>query len=228
MIFKKFKRLLDVIFSIIVIVLFAPVLVLVCLFSMIIHGMPIFYISKRMVSEKKLIKIVKFRSMVKDAKSNKYNLDEKYMKNGYLDIPLTAEVFTPYGRFLENTQLVELPQVFAVLFGYISFVGNRPLPENNVDILRKEFPNDWQKRFDSPAGLTGISQVVGKLTLSPKQRLELEGLYSRVYHEGNIIKVDLYVIISTIKLIIIRKPSAYRSFKTAKLFLESCIKKWIY
>ena len=66
---------------------------------------------------------------------------------------------------------MELPQVFAVLFGYISFVGNRPLPENNVDLLRKEFPNDWQKRFDSPAGLTGISQVVGKLTLSPKQRL---------------------------------------------------------
>ena len=55
-----------------------------------------------MVSEKKLIKIVKFRSMVKDAKSNKYNLAEKYMKNGYLDIPLTAEVFTPYGRFLEK------------------------------------------------------------------------------------------------------------------------------
>ena len=81
MMFKKFKRLLDVIFSIIVIVLFSPVLVLVCLCSIIIHGVPIFYISKRMVSEKKLIKIVKFRSMVKDAKSNKYNLAEKYMKN---------------------------------------------------------------------------------------------------------------------------------------------------
>tara|TARA_Y200000002_G_C22508737_1_gene590340 strand:- start:109 stop:786 length:678 start_codon:yes stop_codon:yes gene_type:complete len=225
MIFKKLKRFLDIIFSVLVIVLFAPVLVLVCFFSMIINGLPVFYISNRMVSEKKLIKIVKFRSMVKDAKSSKYNLAEKYMKNGYLDIPLTAEVFTPYGRFLENTQLVELPQVFAVLFGYISFVGNRPLPENNVDILREEFPKDWQKRFDSPAGLTGISQVVGKLSLSPKQRLELEGLYSRVYNEGNIIKVDLYVIISTIKLILIRKPSAYRSFKTAKLFLESCIKK---
>ncbi len=225
MIFKKFKRLLDVIFSIIVIILFTPVLLLVCLSSLVIHGSPIFYISKRMVSEKKLIKIVKFRSMVKDAKSKKYNLTQKYMKNGFLDIPLTDEVFTPYGRFLENTQLVELPQVFAVLFGYISFVGNRPLPENNVDILRKKFPKEWQKRFNSPAGLTGISQVVGKLTLSPKQRLELESLYSRVYHEGNIIKVDLYVIISTIKLIILRKPSAYRSFEAAKLFLESCIRK---
>ena len=179
MIFKKFKRLLDVIFFDYCNCSFCSSIS----FSMFMfHDYSWYaniYISKRMVSEKKLIKIVKFRSMVKDAKSKKYNLAEKYMKNGYLDIPLTAEVFTPYGRFLENTQLVELPQVFAVLFGYISFVGNRPLPENNVDILRKEFPNDWQKRFDSPAGLTGISQVVGKLTLSPKQRLELESLYSR-------------------------------------------------
>ena len=50
------------------------------------------------------------------------------MKNGYLDIPLTSEVYTPFGKFLEKTQFVELPQVFYVLLGKISFVGNRPLP----------------------------------------------------------------------------------------------------
>ena len=225
MIYKITKRIQDIILSMLVIIFFTPILIIVIFFVMIMQGFPIFYISDRMVSRNKSIKIIKFRSMVRDAKSSKYNLDKKYMKNGYLDIPLSSKVFTPLGRFLEQTQLVEVPQVFAVLFGYISFVGNRPLPLNNINRLKESFPDNWYKRFDSPAGLTGITQVVGKLTLTPEKRIELENLYSKVYNKGNIIKVDIFVFISTIRLIILRKPSAYVSFETAKSFLLSCIKK---
>ena len=86
-----------------------------------------------MITETKEIQIIKFRTMVKDAKSKKYGLEKKYMVKGYLDIPLEAEVYTPIGRFLEKTQLVEVPQVLHVLSGKISFIGNRPLPQKNIE-----------------------------------------------------------------------------------------------
>ena len=168
MLYRICKRIEDIIFSIILIVLFLPILIPIFFISFLLQGWPVFYVSKRMISTEKEIKIFKFRTMVKDAKSDKYGLEKKYMKNGYLDIPLTSEVYTAFGKFLEKTQFVELPQVFYVLLGKISFVGNRPLPRNNVEILKEQFPNDWHKRFNSPAGLTGIAQVVGKLILNPK------------------------------------------------------------
>jgi lipopolysaccharide/colanic/teichoic acid biosynthesis glycosyltransferase len=163
--------------------------------------------------------------MVKNAKSDKYGLEYKYMKDGYLDIPLDSEVYTPIGRFLEKTQIVEVPQVFAVLFGKISFVGNRPLPIKNVELLKKKFPEKWERRFNSPAGITGISQVVGKLLLMPDQRIELECLYSKVYQEGNVLKADAYIFFSTIILLFLKDAVAYRSYDSAKKMLLACLKK---
>ena len=138
---------------------------------------------------------------------------------------MTSEVFTPFGIFLEKTQFVELPQVVYVLLGKISFIGNRPLPKINVDILKENFPNEWHKRFDSPAGMTGIAQVVGKFELSPEQRLELECLYSEVYQEGNILKADAYIFFSTIILLLLADTVAYRSYESAKKVLLSCLNK---
>ncbi len=219
------KRIEDIIFSLSVLVILSPILFLLSLVSFLLQGWPIFYVSRRMVTVKKEINIIKFRAMVKDAKIEKYGLEKKYMKKGYLDIPLSSEVYTPIGRFMEKTQLVEVPQVIHVLLGEISFVGNRPLPKKNVNLLKENFPDQWQKRFNSPAGMTGITQVVGKLNLDAKQRLELESLYSDVYMNGNVLKADVYIIFSTIILILLRGPGAYRSYNSAKKVLMSCIKK---
>ena len=225
MFYRFIKRIEDIIFSLTVLLIFLPILIVISFISLIIQGWPILYISKRMVSSEKEVKIYKFRTMVNDAKSDKYGLENKYMKNGYLDIPLTSEVYTSFGKFLEKTQFVELPQVVYVLLGKISFVGNRPLPRNNVELLKEQFPNDWHKRFDSPAGLTGISQVVGKLILNPEQRLELESLYSKVYQEGNVLKADAYIFFSTIILLLLHDSVAYRSNESAKKVLLSCLNK---
>jgi lipopolysaccharide/colanic/teichoic acid biosynthesis glycosyltransferase len=223
--YKIIKKIEDIIFSLIIIVTFSPILLLCSILSLLIQGWPIFYISKRRVGINKVINIIKFRTMVKDAKSDKYGLEKKYMKDGYLDIPLEAEVYTTIGRILEKTQIVEVPQAFSVLFGNISFVGNRPLPEKNIELLKKKFPNNWEKRFNSPAGMTGISQVVGKFKLSSRQRLELESLYSEVYQKGNVLKADAYIFFSTIILLLFRDPVAYRSYENAKKILVSCLNK---
>ncbi len=225
MFYKYIKRVEDIALSLIILIIFSPIIILFSISSLIMQGWPIFYISKRMVGINKTISIIKFRTMVKDAKSDKYGLEKKYMKDGYLDIPMESEVFTPIGRILEKTQLVEVPQVFAVLFGKISFVGNRPLPMKNVELLKKKFPEKWEERFNSPAGITGISQVVGKFILTSEQRLELEALYSKVYQEGNVLKADAYIFFSTIILLLLRNSVAFRSYDSAKKMLLSCLNK---
>jgi len=223
--YKIIKKIEDIIFSLIIIVTFSPILLLCSILSLLIQGWPIFYISKRRVGINKVINIIKFRTMVKDAKSDKYGLEKKYMKDGYLDIPLDSEVYTTIGRILEKTQIVEVPQVFAVLFGKISFVGNRPLPKNNIELLKMKYPEIWKGRFKAPAGITGISQVVGKFELTSDQRLELECLYSKVYEEGNVLKADVYIFFSTIILLLLHESVAYRSYESAKNVLLSCLKK---
>ena len=134
MFYHFIKRLEDIFFAIIILVVFFPVIILFSFLLLIIEGWPVFYISKRMIKKDKEINIIKFRTMVKDAKSKKYNIS-KYMREGYLDVPLSSKVYTKIGRFLEKTQLVEVPQVLHVLFGQISFIGNRPLPKDNIELF---------------------------------------------------------------------------------------------
>lgn len=221
--YRLVKKIEDLTLALLILFFLTPFLIVIIFLSIIIQGRPVFYVSKRMISKQKEISIYKFRTMVRDAKEPKYNLEGKYMVKGYLDIPLESEVYTALGRFLEKTQLVEVPQIFHIFSGKLSFIGNRPLPKKNVDLLKESFPNTWQKRFNCPAGLTGIAQVVGKFNLSPKKRIELESLYANVYNHGNVLKADAYIFFSTIILVLLRRPSAYRSYEKAKSILESCL-----
>jgi len=223
--YRSIKKVEDIVFSLSTLIIFLPIIIIIIILSFFIQGRPIFYISERIVGFQKKIHIIKFRTMVKDALNPKWKLEEKYMKDGYLDVPVYSKVYTPFGRFLEKTQLVEILQVFQVLFNHMSFVGNRPLPEKNVELLKKRFPDKWQERFKSPAGMTGITQVAGKFNLTSEQRLELESLYSKVFHEGNILKADAYIFFSTIILLLLKDASAYRSYDSAKNVLVACLRK---
>ncbi len=223
--YRIIKKVEDIVFALSILIIFLPIIIIIIILSFFIQGRPIFYISERIVGLQKKIHIIKFRTMVKDAKNPKWGLEEKYMRDGYLDVPIYSEVYTPFGRLLEKTQLVEILQVFHILLNHMSFVGNRPLPEKNVELLKKKFPNTWQERFKSPAGMTGIAQVAGKFNLTSEQRLELESLYSKVYHEGNILKADAYIFFSTIILLLLKDASAYRSYDSAKNVLTACLNK---
>lgn len=200
------KRGLDIVGSAMLILFLLPFFFLVTVAIWLLEGRPVFYSSKRMVAKDKEATIIKFRTMVPDATDPKYQLEERFMRDGYLDIPLACEVYTPIGRWLERLQIVELLQLFNVLAGQMSFIGNRPLPRRNVELLNNI--GNWESRFDSPAGISGISQVVGKYGLSPGERLELEALYSKVYSEGNILWCDLMIVKYTLRLLVTGKPVA--------------------
>lgn len=139
------------------------------------------------------------------------------MRDGYLDIPLDCEVYTGIGKFLERSQIVEILQLYNVLFHGMSLIGNRPLPAENLKLL-SEMPN-WDVRFMSPAGMTGITQIVGKHNLMPADRLELETLYSKVYLNGNILICDLKIIWNTLRMILLGKIT-HRSH-AKKILLKS-------
>ena len=207
--FNIIKRFIDILLSIFIFMVFAPLLILIPILILILEGHPIFYISQRMVTSKKLIRIIKFRTMYRDATSEKYQLNERYMRNGFLDIPLECEVYTPIGRLLERTQLVEILQILNIVMGNMSFVGNRPLPKANIELLMQF--SDWEGRFSSPAGITGISQIAGKYDLHPLERLHLERMYSSVYTNpnGNILLCDLLIIWHTCLVLLTGKYLGY-------------------
>lgn len=206
------KRAIDVFVASAILLLLSPVLVGVALLIWILEGRPIFYVSRRYVSVRRAIPVYKFRTMVRDASDPKYRLRERFMRDGYLDIPRTCEIYTPIGRLLERLQIVELPQMLNVVLHGMSLIGNRPLPEENVGLLKKH--RGWRRRFESPAGITGIAQVVGKLQLTPEQRLELEGAYSELYQRGNIVRCDTVIFFETLKVILFSRGTdiarAYR------------------
>jgi len=222
--YRIIKKIEDIVFSLSILIIFLPIIIIIIILSFFINGCPVFYVSERIIGLNKKIRIIKFRTMVKDAKSSRWGLEDKYMKDGYLDVPIFSDVYTPFGRFLEKTQLVEILQIFHVLFNHMSFVGNRPLPEKNVDLLKLKFPDTWHERFKSPAGINGIAQIAGKFNLNSEQRLELESMYSKVYHEGNVLKADAYIFFSTIILLLLKDASAYRSYDSAKNVLTACLK----
>jgi len=204
---KFLKRNMDIFLTLLALLILLPVYLFVGLCILILEGRPIFYKSLRYISPTKGVWVYKFRTMVKDATHPKYRLEERFMKDGYLDIPRHAEVYTTIGKILELTQLVETPQFFNILLGQMSIIGNRPLPYNNVELLKNK--KGWEERFSSPAGITGISQIVGKFNLTAEKRLQLEVLYSRVYRFGNSLRCDLYIIYRTIIFILFGKSLSY-------------------
>lgn len=217
------KRTTDLFLSIIILVPLIPILIVISLICYLIMGSPVFYYSRRFITSERQITIIKFRSMVKNAVSEKYKLNQRYMQNGFLNIPLSDEIYTPFGRILELTQLVESPQIFLVLSGYLSLVGNRPLPMANRDLIKESFPHLWEKRFEAPAGITGIAQVVGKYDLSAEQRLYLESLYAQVFRRGNIFKADMIICWYTFTRLVLRGKKYTLDFKNAETFLKNCL-----
>lgn len=213
------KKIFDILIAATLLVALLPILLFAATLIRILEGAPIFYMSRRFISADKSVTIFKFRTMVKDATSPKYQLKERFMRDGYLDIPLTCEVYTPIGRLLERSQLVETLQLLNILFDSMSFVGNRPLPKDNIELLKKF--DGWQERFDSPAGITGISQIAGKYGLLPQQRLYLERMYASIYKnpDGNIILCDLYIIGYTILLLL---TGRYLDYDKAVALLIRC------
>jgi exopolysaccharide biosynthesis polyprenyl glycosylphosphotransferase len=143
------KRTFDLIFSVIVMILGAPVFFLVWAAIKITSPGPVFFKQQRSGRWGELFYIYKFRSMRTDAES-------MGLKHSQGD---NDPRITPIGRILRKSRLDELPQFINVLKGEMSVVGPRPLYKYDVDMLMEAAPHDFQRLLTVKPGITSIGQI---------------------------------------------------------------------
>jgi lipopolysaccharide/colanic/teichoic acid biosynthesis glycosyltransferase len=176
------KRAFDVSVASLIIVLASPVLFLIALLIKLESPGPIIYRSRRVGTGYQVFHFLKFRSMYRDADQRLKDLQHlnQYQdsENGSLFVKFNNDPrVTKVGRFIRKTSLDELPQLFNILKGDMSIVGNRPLPLYEAEQLTRD---GWAKRFLAPAGLTGLWQVTkrGKNNMSTEERIALDCTYA--------------------------------------------------
>jgi lipopolysaccharide/colanic/teichoic acid biosynthesis glycosyltransferase len=145
-------RILDVTFALLFGVLTLPLVAVISIAVAGSSGFPVLYRGPRVGRGGRLFTIVKFRTLKRDAESRlgPY-LGEELVRRTELE-------YTRVGRWLKSSQLDELPQLWNVLHGDMSFVGPRPIRPRFFEALAEELPAYWQRLVVRP-GLTGFAQV---------------------------------------------------------------------
>ena len=181
--YKFFKRLIDIICSLIGLILFSPILLVVALLIRINLGSPVFFTQTRLGKDGKEFKMIKFRTM-------KDSLD----KFGQL-LP-DEQRLTKFGKILRSTSLDELPELINVLKGDMTLVGPRPLL-----VEYKELYSERQfRRHEVSPGITGWAQINGRNAISWNERFELD-----VWYVDNIsFLLDMKILVMTILKVIKR------------------------
>lgn len=177
------KRILDVVLSSLLIILLSPIFLVISLAIKFESKGPIFYNANRAGRGFRIFKFYKFRTMEVNADKKIDALAHLNQYNGQMEGARFFKIsndprITKVGRFLRNTSLDELPQLFNVLKGDMSLVGNRPLPLYEAATLTT---NEFVERFMAPAGMTGLWQIKkrGKTEMSTDERIELDISYAR-------------------------------------------------
>lgn len=181
---KFFKRFFDIILSLIAIIILSPVYLIISVLVFIFMGWPILFKQPRPGKNEKIFNMYKFRTMTnkKDKDGNLLPDDQRLPK---------------FGKFLRKTSLDELPEMFCILTGTMSFIGPRPLLVEYLPYYTKE----EHHRHDVRPGLTGLAQANGRNLVNWDDRFKLD-----LEYVNNVsLKMDLSVIIKTISIVLKRE-----------------------
>lgn len=193
------KRLFDVLVAGTCVLFALPIMAVICVLIKLDSKGSILYKSKRAGSGYRVFDFYKFRSMRDNADKELESLSKdfnQYADNGtdtaFVKIKDDPRV-TRLGTFLRNSSLDELPQLFNVLKGDMSLVGNRPLPLYEAVQLTSD---QWAARFLGPAGITGLWQVTkrGRGEMSDHERRQLDNYYA----EHSCFRMDMKILLQTI------------------------------
>lgn len=186
------KRALDIFLSIPMILLTSPIMLITAAAIKLYDGGSILYRQTRCTQDGRIFSIIKFRSMVEDAE-----------KDGVAKLASSHDVrITPVGKFIRSTRIDELPQLFNILRGNMSFVGPRPERPEIIEDYRKEMP-EFEFRMRVKAGLTGFAQIYGKYNTVPYDKLKLDLFYIEHYS----LWLDIKLILMTMKIIFKREST---------------------
>ena len=197
---RLLKRIFDMIVTTMLLIPVLPIMAIISGLILIFDGVPVLFVQRRIGEGGRVIKIYKFRTMVKDAEKQFKKLINSEQKTDKIYKIASDPRVTPLGKILRRFSLDELPQFFNVLRGTLSLVGPRPeLPA----IVAKYEP--WQRaRLAVPQGLTGWWQIQGRSDKPLHLNTELDLYYIEHYS----LWLDIRIIIKTI-WIILRGKGAY-------------------
>jgi lipopolysaccharide/colanic/teichoic acid biosynthesis glycosyltransferase len=175
------KRLLDVVFSAVLIILLAPVMLVTWLAVRLVLGKPALFRDERAGLNGRPFRLAKFRSMT-----------EATGPDGNL-LP-DAERLGAFGKFLRRTSLDELPQLFNVLAGDMSMVGPRPLP---MRYTPRYTPRQAMRLLVRP-GITGWAQIHGRNAVAWPERLEYDAEYVERMGRPGAVATDFWIVLVTL------------------------------
>ena len=182
----KIKRIFDIIFGLIGLVIVSPLFVIVGIAIKLDSKGPIFFKQARLGKDKKTYMIYKFRSMVENAEN---------MGSGIFNMKNDSRV-TKVGQFLRDTSIDELPQFINIIKGDMSFIGPRPpvtYELGDIDSLSPEFEN----RFRVRPGVSGLAQVSGRNELSWDEKVKYDNEYIEKFYKYGVV-YDIWLILLTI------------------------------
>ena len=159
-----FKRGIDLLLSLIAIVILIPVWLILSVAVFVNDPGPIFFTQKRVGKNKKIFKILKFRTM---KTSTPHDMPTHLLEN-------PEQYITKVGAFLRKTSLDELPQIFNIFVGKMSIIGPRPALWNQDDLIAER---DKYGANGVKPGLTGWAQINGRDELEIPVKAKLDGEY---------------------------------------------------
>lgn len=178
------KRLFDIIFSIVAIVILALPMAVIAIIILATDGRPVVFRQERVGLGNKTFRIRKFRSMKVGTK----NVATKDLKN-------SDDCITPIGKVLRKTSLDELPQLINILEGTMSFVGPRPLipQEEHIRKMRAE-----RNVYSVRPGVTGLAQVNGRDLVTEEQKVN----WDAEYVQNQSLLLDIKIMFKTVAVVL--------------------------
>ena len=195
-IYPFFKRVLDILGAIVLLIITSPVLLITAVLVRINLGSPVIFSQPRPGLNERIFKLYKFRSMK--------NVD---IEKGLLT---DEQRLTRFGKILRSTSLDELPSLWNVLKGEMSFVGPRPLLVSYLD----RYSTHESRRHEVKPGITGLAQASGRNSLSWEEKFDLDVQYV----EGISFNLDVRVLYLTVVSIFTRSGIAAEGHVTMPEF----------
>ena len=189
---RVIKRAWDILFSLFLIILLSPIMLITAAAIKISDGGPVFYRQVRCTKNGRRFNILKFRSMIVDAeKAGKAMLATE-----------NDPRITKVGRIIRKCRIDELPQLINVLVGDMSFVGPRPERPEFIEKYMEEMP-EFSYRMKIRAGITGYAQLYGKYNTKPYDKLKFDLYYMEQFSIG----LDIKLMILTIKILFMKEST---------------------
>lgn len=196
------KRILDIIFAIILIILTFPFQIVIGLVLLVsLKENPLFLQTRGLTHNKFRFTIIKFRTI----KSSEISPELHHTSKDIFLLPNLAVKLNGFEKWLRKTGLDELPQIYNVLVGQMSFIGPRPLMIQDLEILKNEFPNYYRLRekISAKPGISGVWQIIGDRTQGVENLIGLD-----IFYDENIsFKLDLNIFLVTIPIILFARNS---------------------